>query len=84
MPFGVGIHGDPVQTQHLSADTRSILEAVHERAVELGAQLLHDRSHHAQEPLRVYADLDGHPFCIFVARDETRHNRERPQSVEEA
>lgn len=31
VPFGVGIHGDPRQTERLSDETRAILEAVHER-----------------------------------------------------
>jgi len=39
----------------------------HERALRLGAQLLLDRSDDPQERLYVYADPDGHPFCIFVA-----------------
>lgn len=43
------------------------LDAQHERALALGARLLQDRSGDPQEPLRVYADPAGHPFCIFVA-----------------
>lgn len=43
------------------------LDVQHRRAVELGATLLEDRSGNPQEPLRVYADPAGHPFCIFVA-----------------
>jgi catechol 2,3-dioxygenase-like lactoylglutathione lyase family enzyme len=43
------------------------LNAQHERALALGAQLLRDRSDDAEEPLRVYADPAGHTFCIFVA-----------------
>jgi hypothetical protein len=43
------------------------LEIQHQRALALGATLLHDRSDDEQEPLRVYADPAGHPFCIFVA-----------------
>jgi hypothetical protein len=39
----------------------------HERAVGLGARLLLDRSDDPEEPLRVYADPAGHPFCIFVS-----------------
>ena len=39
----------------------------HERALRLGAQLLLDRSDDPDERLYVYADPDGHPFCIFVA-----------------
>jgi hypothetical protein len=31
VPFGIGIHGDPGQTQRLSGETRSILEAMHEQ-----------------------------------------------------
>jgi catechol 2,3-dioxygenase-like lactoylglutathione lyase family enzyme len=43
------------------------LEAQHGRAIALGARLLRDRSDDPEEPLRVYADPAGHPFCIFVA-----------------
>lgn len=39
----------------------------HARALELGARLLLDRSDDPVEQLFVYADPDGHPFCIFVA-----------------
>ena len=42
------------------------LDAQHERALALGARLLLDRSGDPEEPLRVYADPAGHPFCIFV------------------
>jgi hypothetical protein len=51
----------------LTVPTLRDLEMQHERALELGATLLHDRSHDEEEPLRVYADPAGHPFCIFVA-----------------
>lgn len=43
------------------------LDAQHRRALALGARLLYDRSEDPQEPLRVYADPAGHPFCVFVA-----------------
>lgn len=43
------------------------LERQRRRAEELGAELILDRSDHAEEPLYVFADLAGHPFCIFVA-----------------
>jgi hypothetical protein len=43
------------------------LDAEHERATGLGARILLDRSDDDEEPLRVYADPAGHPFCIFVA-----------------
>jgi hypothetical protein len=51
----------------LTVPTRRDLDLQHERAIALGATLRYDRSTHEEEPLRVYADPDGHPFCIFVA-----------------
>ena len=39
----------------------------HLRALGLGATLLDDRFDDPDEPLYVYADPAGHPFCIFVA-----------------
>ena len=36
------------------------------RATELGAELLWDRFDDPDEPLYVFADPAGHPFCIFV------------------
>lgn len=50
----------------LTVPTVADLDAQHERALGLGARLLHDRSDDPEEPLRVYADPAGHPFCIFV------------------
>jgi catechol 2,3-dioxygenase-like lactoylglutathione lyase family enzyme len=38
-----------------------------ERAEALGARVLLDRTDDEDEPLYVFADLAGHPFCIFVA-----------------
>ena len=43
------------------------LEVQHHRVLRLGGRLLYDRSHDPEEPLRMYADPAGHPFCIFVA-----------------
>ena len=37
-----------------------------ERALGLGATELLDRSADPDEPLFVFADPEGHPFCIFV------------------
>jgi catechol 2,3-dioxygenase-like lactoylglutathione lyase family enzyme len=45
------------------------LDHQHERALSLGARLILDRSDDPEEPLRVYADPSGHPFCIFVAAE---------------
>src|SRR5699024_3265194 len=36
------------------------------RAEGLGAELIVDRTDDEDEPLYVFTDLDGHPFCIFV------------------
>jgi glyoxalase superfamily protein len=44
------------------------LATQHGRALSLGATLLEDRSEDPLEPLYVYADPDGHPFCIFVSK----------------
>ncbi len=51
----------------LTVPSRAALDEQHPRTLELGARLLLDRSDDAEEPLRVYADPAGHPFCIFVA-----------------
>ncbi len=51
----------------LSVPTSDELGAQHERALSLGARLLQDRFDDPVEPLYVYADRAGHPFCIFVA-----------------
>jgi hypothetical protein len=37
-----------------------------DRATGLGATILLDRSADEEEPLYVFADPAGHPFCIFV------------------
>jgi catechol 2,3-dioxygenase-like lactoylglutathione lyase family enzyme len=50
----------------LTVRTRAELDRQHERALALGAQLMQDRSDDAEEPLRVYADPVGHPFCVFL------------------
>jgi Glyoxalase-like domain len=57
------------QQLHLdtTVPTRADLDQQHERALALGARLRLDRSANEDEPLRVYADPSGHPFCIFVA-----------------
>ncbi|HEY3436717.1 MAG TPA: VOC family protein [Actinotalea sp.] len=57
------------QMLHLDLTVGSVeeLAASHERALALGARVLRDRSDDPEEPLWVYADPAGHPFCIFVA-----------------
>jgi catechol 2,3-dioxygenase-like lactoylglutathione lyase family enzyme len=51
----------------LTVPTAADLDGQHERVLALGARLLLDRFDDPDEPLRVYADPAGHPFCIFVA-----------------
>lgn len=56
------------QQLHLDCTVPDVaeLDRQHERALALGARLLDDRSDDPEEPLRVYADPSGHPFCLFV------------------
>lgn len=42
------------------------LEVQRERAEDLGARLLMDRTHDPDEPLYVMADPEGHPFCLLI------------------
>ncbi|CAM3143005.1 VOC family protein [Tsukamurella hominis] len=60
---------DVPQQLHLDFAVRDDdeLEEHHRRVLELGGTLIEDRLDDSEDPLRVYADLDGHPFCIFVA-----------------
>lgn len=55
----------------LTVPSKDDLDAQHERALALGARLLYDRSDDPEEPLRVYADPAGHPFCILVTSSPT-------------
>ncbi|NSC20006.1 VOC family protein [Streptomyces albus subsp. chlorinus] len=48
------------------ADTAELARQRH-RARELGAELLLDRCDDPEEPLYVFADPSGHPFCVFVS-----------------
>ncbi|MBB5786362.1 VOC family protein [Jiangella mangrovi] len=56
------------QQLHLDMTVPSLEEllAQHDRVLALGGRMIFDRLDDPDEPLRVYADLDGHPFCIFV------------------
>jgi catechol-2,3-dioxygenase len=51
----------------LTVPDRETLQHQHHRALALGAELRLDRTDDLNEPLYVYADPAGHPFCIFVA-----------------
>ncbi|PZE56964.1 VOC family protein [Curtobacterium sp. MCPF17_047] len=61
--------GSPPQMLHLdlTVDSTAALEQQRARALRLGAAVLNDRSADVDEPLIVFADPSGHPFCIFVA-----------------
>ncbi len=50
----------------LSVPTVADLDEQHLRVQAMGARLLLDRTDDPEEPLYVYADPAGHPFCIFV------------------
>jgi catechol 2,3-dioxygenase-like lactoylglutathione lyase family enzyme len=60
-------HAVPQQL-HLDLTVRDVAElhAVHARVLDLGGELRLDRSEDPEEPLRVFADPDGHTFCVFV------------------
>lgn len=68
LPAATWPQGPRPQQLHLDLTVTSAaeLDAQHERALALGARVLLDRSDDPQEPLRVYADPAGHPFCVFV------------------
>ena len=61
---------DPAVPMQLHLDlTVPDLATLHEqraRAEALGATVVLDRTDDDEEPLYVFADLAGHPFCIFV------------------
>ena len=64
---------DPQVPQQLHLDLTvgdtDALSEQRDRAVALGARILEDRADDAEEPLYVFADPAGHPFCIFVSPD---------------
>lgn len=69
LPAATWPEGERPQMLHLDLTVPSTadLDVAHQRALDLGAALLLDRSDDPEEALRVYADPAGHPFCIFVA-----------------
>jgi hypothetical protein len=60
------------QQLHLDITVASLEElfSASARVIELGGALLFDRSIDTAEPLQVFGDPDGHPFCIFVLAPE--------------
>lgn len=69
LPEATWPDGPMPQQLHLDLTVTSAeeLQVQHERVLRLGGRLLNDRIDDPEEPLRVYADPAGHPFCIFVA-----------------
>lgn len=61
-------HDVPMQL-HVDFTVTSVAELhrQRERAEALGAELRLDRTDDPDEPLFVFADPSGHPFCIFVS-----------------
>jgi catechol 2,3-dioxygenase-like lactoylglutathione lyase family enzyme len=72
LPAATWPQGPVPQQLHLdlSVPTVADLDAAHVRVQGLGARLLLDRSDDPEEPLYVYADPAGHPFCVFVAEPD--------------
>ncbi len=68
LPEATWPEGPHPQMLHLDlrVPTSDALDRHHERALELGARLLQDRSDDPEEQVRVYADPAGHPFCLYV------------------
>ena len=61
-------HDVPMQLHvDFTVSTPAELQRQRGRAEALGARLVLDRTDDPDEPLYVFADLSGHPFCIFVA-----------------
>lgn len=68
LPEATWPDGPHPQMLHLDLTVATVadLDAHHARVLALGGRFLRDRSDDPEEPLRVYADPAGHPFCLFV------------------
>ena len=68
LPRATWPEGPRPQMLHLDSRVPTVedLYAQRQRALDLGARELFDRSEDPEEPLFVLADPAGHPFCIFV------------------
>lgn len=69
LPQATWPEGPIPQQLHLDTTVPTVDElfAARDRALTLGATLLLDRTDDPDEPLYVFADPSGHPFCIFVS-----------------
>jgi catechol 2,3-dioxygenase-like lactoylglutathione lyase family enzyme len=63
--------GERPQMLHLDLTVPDLaaLQEQHQRVLGLGGRVLRDCSDDPDEPIYVYADPAGHPFCIFVYPD---------------
>jgi catechol-2,3-dioxygenase len=68
LPEATWPDGEHPQMVHLDFMVSTVTELDEERsrAMTLGAKLLRDQHDDPEEPIRIYADPAGHPFCIFV------------------
>ena len=68
LPAPTWPEGPRPQMLHLDFTVGSADELVEhrDRALALGARILRDQFDDPDEPLYVFADPSGHPFCIFV------------------
>jgi catechol 2,3-dioxygenase-like lactoylglutathione lyase family enzyme len=68
LPNATWPEGPIPQQLHLDlrVASKAELDVQHERVLGLGAVLLRDLRDRAEEPICIYADPAGHPFCIFV------------------
>lgn len=63
-------HDVPKQMHHdFRVPSNDELERQRQRAEDLGATLLYDRTDDPAEPLYVLADPAGHPFCLLVGSE---------------
>jgi catechol 2,3-dioxygenase-like lactoylglutathione lyase family enzyme len=63
-------HDVPKQMHHdFRVPSIEELQRQRQRAEELGATLLYDRTGDDSEPLYVLADPAGHPFCVLVGAE---------------
>ena len=63
-------HDVPKQMHHdFRVPSIEELQRQRQRAEELGATLLYDRTDDDSEPLYVLADPAGHPFCLLVGSE---------------
>ena len=61
-------HDVPMQLHvDFTVSSHAELDRQRERAETLGAEVVLDRTDDPDEPLFVFADPSGHPFCLFVA-----------------